>query len=873
MRFFTEKIPLAARFYITGIILLSLPILAGSLYDSLLQGNYYWLLLAGLAVLASCFPVKIPLVKGKQILSITVSDVFIFVTILLFGPSEAVVVGLAEAMTTDLKRKVKAYKRVFNVSQLALTSYLVGHFFYTLVEQHPPLDPDKLNSEGLLFLLVGFCGLLYFVANSGIVAIAISLVSRQPILRVWKQNFGWAAVTTVAASCLGAVIFIYFRELQFYSLAITAPIVLLLYHAYRLTQNRVQETLEHLAQVNDLLAKKIEAERELQLAKEELEIRVEERAAELKEANEQLLVEISERRLAEQALAAEKERLSVTLASIGDGVITTDTTGRVFLLNKVAENLTGWTMEEAFGVPLPEVFHAIHLRSRRKCNLLPKALGNPEEPPGPGVPIALVCRDGQERRISHSVAPIRETNGAVLGAVLVFKDISDQLKMEEELTKAQKLESLGILAGGIAHDFNNIPAGILLKTQLARRVQKQGQDPTQLLASIEEAVTLASGLTQQLLTFARGGAPIKETMSLQDLLKESARFALRGSRSRCEFAIPDDLWAVEADKGQISQVINNLVINADQAMPNGGTIRIWAENVENEPTHPVGDLEQGIYVRVVVEDEGVGISPEDLHKIFDPYFTTKKSGHGLGLASTYSILQRHGGNIFVESQLGKGTRFTFYLPATREAPAAKQTSQLVPTGQGRILVMDDDEVIRTALEQLLKELGYEPFLTTDGRQAIEAYSQALREQQPFEAVILDLTIPGGRGGRETITQLKELDPQVTAIVSSGYSKDPVMADHEAYGFKAVLSKPYTLGQLGRILQDVLQHKPRLASPLGQSAGSQNGQKHPFKPSWSKGLRTTYPFLPRTGSSSLLSRSEEGSTEPSSAPPSLKSEAR
>ncbi|HEY3128003.1 MAG TPA: ATP-binding protein [Acidobacteriota bacterium] len=791
--FFTDPISSRSKVFILLVIFAGWPIFFYCLYHSLLQTDLRWLYLAVLTVVVSLFPIKIPLASGRSgSLSVTVSDVFVFAAILLLGPQEAATIAVIEGLIGGLRVKVKRlYKQMFNVAQLALVSFAVGEVFYNLEGKSPPLDPTKPIDLTGFFIAILFCGFLYFILNSGTVALAMALVTDQQFTELWKQNFLWASISSIAGASLGAGIFLYYREAQFYSIAITVPIMALVYYAYKMNRDRITETHQHLNEVNALLAEKIDAEKELQKSKEQLEMRVNERTEELSNTNLQLMIE--------------KERLAVTLRSIGEGVITTDTESNVLLINKVAEDLVGWTQSEAIGRQLPEVFHTLNGKTRQP-------FGNPANEvlktgkiltPDVGS-IVIVARDGTEKSIAHSAAPICDQYNNILGVVLVFRDITDQQRMEEELLKAQKMESLGILAGGIAHDFNNVLAGILLKTQLAERALDKGKDPRKFLTSIEEATQMATALTQQLLTFAKGGAPIRKVASLRDLLTESANFALRGSNVRCEFHIPEGLWPVEIDEGQVSQVIHNLVINADQAMPQGGTIAVSAENVEVDERNPVAELRPAPYVKVSVQDTGVGIAPPDLGRIFDPYFTTKQKGSGLGLATTYSIIQKHEGHITVDSEVGKGTTFTFYLPAsTRPLEETAVSEQKITHGSGKVLVMDDEEIIRDSIGELLGELGYEVDFACDGAAAIALYERALALGHPFDAVIMDLTIPGGMGGKEAIRRLREIDPKARAIVSSGYSEDPVMADFREYGFSAVLVKPFRVDEVGRVLAEVL----------------------------------------------------------------------
>ncbi|MBI3949912.1 MAG: GAF domain-containing protein [Acidobacteria bacterium] len=517
-----------------------------------------------------------------------------------------------------------------------------------------------------------------------------------------------------------------------------------------------------------------------------------------------VLAEATERKQAEEALAAETERLAVTLRSIGDGVITTDTDGRVVLINKVAELLTGRTQEEAVDKPLGEVFHIINKKTGERCENAVERVLKAGEVVGLTNHTALLARDGTERIIADSGAPIRDRQGKIFGVVLVFRDITEKQKTEEELLKAQKLESLGLLAGGIAHDFNNILTTILGNITLAEADMRPGDHILGRLVAAETAALRAKDLTYQLLTFSKGGAPIKKTTSIAEIIKESASFALRGSNVRCEFSIPDDLWPVEVDEGQMSQVIQNLIINADQAVPEGGIIHICVKNVTREADADLSLANQQKYVNITITDHGVGIPEEHLPKIFDPYFTTKPGGIGLGLATTYSIIKKHEGHITVASKVGVGTTTTIYLPASEKQLSIKKIESERPcSGQGKILVMDDEQMIRDLTGHILKRFGYQAEFARDGAEAIAIYTKAKESGAPFDAVIMDLTIPGGMGGKEAIKRLAEIDPQVKAIVSSGYCNDPVMSNFREYGFSGCVAKPYRVEDLTQTLHAVL----------------------------------------------------------------------
>ncbi len=390
--------------------------------------------------------------------------------------------------------------------------------------------------------------------------------------------------------------------------------------------------------------------------------------------------------------------------------------------------------------------------------------------------------------------------------LILANDITEQKMMKENMLRSQKLESLGVLAGGLAHDFNNLLTAILGNISLAKLNSPPGENVCRYLEFAEQATSRAQSLTQQLLTFARGGSPVKKLLSAKELIVDSAGFAIRGSKSRCEFKIVPDLLAIEADEGQLGQVINNLVMNADQAMPEGGTVTVSGENVTLTAKNPLL-LEPGGYIRIQVADQGIGIPKDNLKKIFDPYFTTKDKGIGLGLATCYSIMKHHNGHITVESTPGAGAIFSLYLPASsvQTVPAASNTGRAPLHGTGKILVMDDEDIVRDVLQRSLTHLGYVVVSAHEGNEAITLYKESLKSGQPFDAVIMDLTIPGGMGGRETVTRLREIDPAVKAIVSSGYSDDPIMARFRDYGFSGVVSKPYTLKTLSETIHAVIEN--------------------------------------------------------------------
>jgi signal transduction histidine kinase/CheY-like chemotaxis protein len=379
---------------------------------------------------------------------------------------------------------------------------------------------------------------------------------------------------------------------------------------------------------------------------------------------------------------------------------------------------------------------------------------------------------------------------------LLCHEIAERKRAEDELLKAQKLESLGVFAGGIAHDFNNILTAILGNLSFARMQISPTHVIARRLEECEKATIRASEVTRQLLTFAKGGEPVKKLIDSVSLIREATSFVLRGLNFRSIVDLSDDIWCVEADGGQLSQALHNLLINAAQAMCDGGEITVRAVNEMLEADNPLM-LSPGAYVKIIVEDHGCGIPQENLVRIFDPYFTTKSQGSGLGLASVYSIVKRHGGSVAVSSCVGIGSRFTIFLPAS---PGMRPEALVVKKGAGpapggRILIMDDEDFIREIATEILQFQSYEVEVCADGREAVERFRRARERNTPFAGVILDLTVPSGMGGKEAAPLIREIDPEVVLLVSSGYSNDPVIADFRHYGFDGAISKPFDAGTL------------------------------------------------------------------------------
>ena len=501
----------------------------------------------------------------------------------------------------------------------------------------------------------------------------------------------------------------------------------------------------------------------------------------------------------EEALRISEEKYHNILDNIEDGYCELDHQGCVTFFNNSLCKMLGCSSEELSGS---------YYRQYLEEDLADKVSQVFKKVQRTGVPMKgmehyVWLKDGNRKQVEISVSPIKGTGNQGVGFSCIIHDITERKRIEEEHFRMEKLESLGLLAGGIAHDFNNILTVILGNISLARLWIDSSDAPYTLLIEAEKACQRARDLTQQLLTFARGGAPIKKTVSIEHLIRESAVFALRGSNVRCEYEIPDNIWPVDVDESQISQVISNLIINADQAMPEGGVVSIHCDNVVLDELN-VSSLPAGEYVQITVSDEGIGISEEHLSKVFDPYFTTKPRGSGLGMATAYSTVKKHNGHITVDSVVDNGTVFKVYLPAHSHGTITEESfDNQVAVGKGRILVMDDYEGVRKTMGEMLKRLGYQVALAVDGNQVHSLYRQAQEAGQPYDAVIIGLTIPGGMGGRETIKRLLQLDPEVKAIVSSGYANDQVMAEYRQWGFKGMITKPYSIKELSEVLFSVI----------------------------------------------------------------------
>jgi PAS domain S-box-containing protein len=513
--------------------------------------------------------------------------------------------------------------------------------------------------------------------------------------------------------------------------------------------------------------------------------------------------DITERKSAEDALRKSEERLRDFFDNAAELIESVSPEGRYLFVNRAWRETLGYAPEEIDGLAVADVV-APECMERYQA-LLRRAMSGG---PAGNVEATFLSKDGR-RIVVEGNLNWRFEDGKPVAGRGIFRDVTGKKAMEEELRKAHMLESIGTLAGGIAHDFNNILTAVMGYLSLAKMGIEPGSPVWAHLVEAEKASIRAQGLTRQLLTFSKGGAPVRQSRFLPDLIEESAHFALRGSTARCRITIAPDLSPVSVDPAQIGQVINNIVLNAAQAMPEGGIIDIDARDV-SVVNIPGIALPPGAYVRIDVVDRGIGIPAENAGRVFTPFFTTKVKGTGLGLATAYSIVRRHDGTITVDSAPGRGTTVSIYLPAAGKAAQEAPASGHVPCeGAGRILVMDDEEMVRDVAVSMLETMGYEGRAVKNGSEAVDSYLEAMKGGNPFDVVILDLTVPGAMGGKEAVRRLLEIDPFAKVIVSSGYSHDPILAQYRDYGFSGVIAKPYQIGELGQAVKMLL---PGTASP-------------------------------------------------------------
>jgi PAS domain S-box-containing protein len=761
-----QTLPMSARTYVAAVILVGAYMLGASWPLHYPRPALFAILLVASCV-TSAWKVNLPGALGNGS-TLSVSYAADLAALMLLGPKHALIVALAGVLTqcrVHIRQRDPLYRTVFSLAAEAITILATGQAYTALGG-----TAELLLTAALPRAIAGTI-VTYFLVNSTLMAGAIALSTHRSLWRVWRDDLLWSGPSFMVAGTAGALAAVTIERGEHWSAMLMMAPIYLTYRTYRIYLGRIEDEQRHLRETQQLHREALEA--------------------------------LSQTQAAEQALANEKERLAVTLRSIGDGVIATDLDGTIRLMNNVAESVTGWTHESAVGRPLASVFHNFCPDTRERCDNSAGALAALSARAPSSRSTILVAHDLSERPIEEITAPLRDADGRTIGMVVAFRDVTEALKMREERANANRVASLGLLAGGIAHDFNNILMSAMGNISIARAQVDDGDAHVRALAEAERACVRARQLTWQLLTFSRGGVPFKKTMALPRVLEESASLALRGSNTTYAIEFSSDLAQVSADESQLVQVFSNMLINAQQAMPHGGRIEIRAANVieGGKRWESAAPVEPGVYARVSIVDSGTGISEDQLGRIFDPYFTTKQQGHGLGLATAHSIVKNHGGYISVESKVGHGTTFHVNLPAATSHERDVPLDPVRPESRhkSRILVMDDEMSMRMLTTNMLRFLGHETAVVSEGLEAVRRYKRALAKGSPFDAVILDLTVPNGIGGREAMELLNELDPGVTAIVTSGYAQDPVMTNFREYGFKAVIAKPFTLQELKHTL--------------------------------------------------------------------------
>lgn len=495
----------------------------------------------------------------------------------------------------------------------------------------------------------------------------------------------------------------------------------------------------------------------------------------------------------------EKVILRKMLANIIDSMpsvlIGTDTKGKVTQWNLEVENITGIPREKAIGQPLEVVYPKI----KTEMSELYEAIRSKEVKEKTK---KISVQSMEDRYENITIFPLR-ANG-IEGAVIRVDDVTEREQLEEIRIQHDKLKSIGVLAGGIAHDFNNLLVGILGNIDLASNLIERSNKAYPLLQKAEKASLRAKDLTTQLLTFSKGGHPVRKPVALESLIKESAEFILAGSNVVCKYTISNDVWLVNVDSGQISQVVQNIIINAKEAMEAGGVIEITCENIDRHSIYAHKSLKEEKYVMVKISDTGPGIQKSNLGKIFDPYFTTKQKGSGLGLAVCHSIILKHDGFITVVSTEGAGTTFSIYLPALFSSEnIIVEKKYVTKKSSGKVMVMDDEELVRDLLSNMLNQLGCETVMASDGEEAVKIYKSLLDSDSPVDLIIMDLTIPNGMGGKEAVQKILEINNKAKVIVFSGYSTDPIISNFKDYGFVNALKKPFKFSELSKVVNAVL----------------------------------------------------------------------
>jgi len=729
------------------------------------------LLVASLAL--SLLKMRLPLKVGQA--TISMAYTVDFAALLLCGADVAMVIatcGVLVQCLVGVKTPQPIVRVAFSVAAVVISIQVSGYVWTQL--------GGNIGQMGMVTTIgpMSAAASVYFIINSILVAFAIALTASTSPVRTWRQEFLWSAPSYFLSATVGTMVAIILSHGTYALLLLTAVPLYLSQRAYQASMERIEAERTHARQLAAMVSTTREA---------------------LARATHSEVALVGEK----ERLALERTQLAITLQTITEGVVTVDGAGDVLLINESAAVLTGVPAAAAATRPVADLFTAIGIKRDVYRDAMHRVLEA-------GEPVQLRWSPGTPsgRVVEVTGTPMRNGENRLAGAVWVFRDVTDATRIEHERSKTARLESLGVLAGGLAHDFNNILMGVVGNLSLAQSMAGTADRPLlQRLRDAEAACVRAKGVTTQLLTFAKGGAPVKMTASIRELVVECARFALSGSRVAGRFSIEPELWTAEVDAVQISQVVHNLVLNAVQAMPQGGAVDVVIRNLHIDATSPAHtlDLATGDYVCVSVLDQGPGIAADHLGHIFEPYFTTKEKGSGLGLAISASIVRAHGGTIGVgPAPGGFGTRFDVYLPASASKTVAP-TAAVAPAPSaltGRVLLMDDDPMVADVAQDMLATLGYTAVTTACGQSAIAQMQEAERNGQPFDLVILDLTVPGGMGGQETVPHLRRIRHDIPVLVMSGYADNSVLADHGRHGFDGVLPKPFAIPDLRTAVEEV-----------------------------------------------------------------------
>lgn len=745
------------------------------------------LLLLGASTMLATVKLRLPLTSGHA--TISISYAVDFAALLLCGADvTTVIAAIAVVVQCSFRTALPQppIRTLYSVATVTLAVQASGAIWSVLGGDLGPLGV----STTLVPMLATALG--YFLVNTSLIAFAIGLTSGVSPLRMWHAEFLWSAPNCIMSAFAGTILAIVVENGSYTMLLMALAPVYVSLRAYRTSIDRIEAERRHASTLASMVVTTQQA--------------------------------LSRATASEAALSAEKEhvaieraRLAVTLKAINEAVITVDATDRVLLLNESAAAMAQCPSGEAIDRPVGVLFASIGVPFEKYTETVEQLRQTHES-----LQVRWVV-DTSGRVLDVTATPMRDADQRLAGVVWVLRDVTDATQMEFERSKAGRLESLGVLAGGLAHDFNNILMGVVGNLSIARTMVRDDPRLFERLCHAEAACVRARGVTAQLLTFSKGGAPVKTTASIEELVVECARFALSGSPVAARFKVDPDLWTAQLDTVQISQVVQNIVLNAVQAMPGGGTIDISFRNVRIPGAIEVPDLPPGIYVCVSFKDQGPGIPAGQLEHIFEPYFTTKQMGSGLGLAISSSIVRAHGGAMTATSSPDEiGARFDVYLPATCIKVTTPVLALPMPEVRhnGRVLLMDDDAAVSEVASDMLQSLGYTTTTACHGQEAIDRVAAAEAEGSPYDLVILDLTVPGGMGGKETVPHLRALNPDLAIVVTSGYADNGVLSDYTKYGFDGVLPKPFSIADLNVTIEHTLTRRQRPnAKPTGLRAAA------------------------------------------------------